>query len=1085
LQFPLPATILEGLGTGRRLPSVQCAAFASPLGIIVMLSLLTDPHRRHLLLTVAVGAGLVAYLTGSVRAVYGFDLTMLLALFGGLPIYYASLSSLLSRKITADLAVSLAAFAALYLGYTGMYEENMYLVAAEVIFIMLIGETLENFAVGRTRQGIAALLALRPETARVRRRHRHDDAHAHTHDHGPHSRHHHHDHEEVAHDRGYHDHRHDGHHHDDEHDHELVVPVDHIRSDDVVIVRPGDRIPVDGRVLSGTSSVDQSPITGESLPADKTPDDEVFAGTINQFGSLELAVERLGEDTTLEQIIHLVEEAEAAKAPTQRLADRYATWFVPIVLGLAGLTYLATGDTWFTSGSIIRAVAVLVVACPCALVLATPTAIAAGIGSLVRRGVLIKGGVIFERLGRLRAVVFDKTGTLTLARLRIAQIAATEGHGQLDVLRLAAAVERDSEHPIGRLIVERAEADGIERPATTGFTARPGMGAEANVESALVRVGSPRFIEQAGIGVSAEFAATMDELGQAGCTVVLVARGEELIGAVAVQDTVRPDAREAIGRIRALGIDRIVMLTGDNPAAAGSVAAYLDIDDTRASLLPPDKVEAVRQLQRDTPPVAMVGDGINDAPSLATADVGVAMAEIGTDVAIASADVVLVGDDLRKLPDAIETGRRALAIIWQNILAFALVFNGLAVAAASLGWIGPVAAAVVHQVGSLAVVLNSLRLLFDRRRFAARREAVRLWIERRRRRLAFAVVALALLVYAATGLHVVGVGEVAVVKQFGRIVRRAEPPGLHYRLPWPLGSHRIVRPDEVRRVEIGFRTSEGDFAEPPAYEWNVQHRGGRHERLSDESTVWTGDENLVDVSLVVQYRVADPVAALVGVGEFRSDGGSKWDMLVRDVAEAALRAEMARRPLEDILSARRPEIEAAVEDGLSSALARYRTGFTVERVCLSDVHPPLDVVPAFREVASALEQKEATINNAEAYQFEKEALALGEAVAKREGAEASGYDRTRTAAGNAERFSAVAGAYAEGREVTRLRIYLETVEKALAGRKKVILDRPPDGSRRQLLFGPKGGWTSLPRMPMEESGAALDESVGDQGSYRP
>jgi len=598
-----------------------------------MLSLLTDPHRRHLLLTLLVGAGLAAYLSGSITSIRGFDLAMLLALFGGFPIYYASLTSLVKRRITADLAVSIAAFAALYLGYTGRYSENMYLVAAEVIFIMLIGESLENFAVGRTRRGIAALLALRPETARVRRRHRHDHAHEpsrhHSHGHGSHA--------DREHDQDNDDD--DEQEHEDEaaHDHELIIPADQIRPDDVVIVRPGDRIPIDGRVLAGSSSVDQSPITGESLPADKTPGDEVFAGTINLYGSLELAVERLGEDTTLEQIIHLVEEAEAAKAPTQRLADRYATWFVPIVLATAALTWILTGETWFTSGNVVRAVAVLVVACPCALVLATPTAIAAGIGALVRRGVLVKGGVVFESLGRLRAVVFDKTGTLTLAKLRVARIVAAEGHGEADVLRLAAAVERQSEHPIGRLIVERADEDGIERLDVADFAARPGLGAEAAVAGARVRVGSPRFVEQAGARVPAEFQARLAELANAGCTVVLIARGEELIGAVAVEDTVRAEARGTVERLRELGIERIAMLTGDNPAAAGAVAEVIAIHDTRASLLPADKVEAVRQLQREAAPLAMVGDGINDAPSLAAADVGVAMAEIGTDVAIASA----------------------------------------------------------------------------------------------------------------------------------------------------------------------------------------------------------------------------------------------------------------------------------------------------------------------------------------------------------------------------------------------------------------------------------------------------------------
>ncbi|RMF94836.1 MAG: cation-translocating P-type ATPase, partial [Planctomycetota bacterium] len=289
-----------------------------------------DPHRRHFLLTVLVGAGLAAYVTGSVRALSGFDLALILALVGGYPIFATALGSLFRRKITADLAVALAALAALWIG--------QYDVAAEVIFIMLIGESLEHYAVGRTRAGVASLLALRPETARVRR-------------------------DDVV----------------------MVIPAKEIQSGDVVIVRPGDKIPVDGRVLTGASAVDQSTITGEHLPVDKAPGDEVFAGTINLNGSLEVAVERLGHETTLEKIIHLVEHAEEAKAPAQRLADRYASWFVPIVLAAAAAAYLITRD-------VTRSVTILVVACPCALVLATPTAVAATLGGLVRKGVLAKGG---------------------------------------------------------------------------------------------------------------------------------------------------------------------------------------------------------------------------------------------------------------------------------------------------------------------------------------------------------------------------------------------------------------------------------------------------------------------------------------------------------------------------------------------------------------------------------------------------------------------------------------------------------------------------------------------------------------------
>ncbi len=1019
-----------------------------------MFRIFDDPHRRHLVLTLVVGAGLVAYLTGSIESVYGFDFAMLLALVGGYPIYSEALLALARKKISADLAVSLAAVAAICI--------EQYVVAAEVIFIMLIGEALEHYAVDRTRTGIAALLALRPDQARVRRRHHH-----HPHEHEPHHKRDHH-----------HDHEHDN---EDGHEHEMVVPVEEIRADDVVIVRPGDRIPVDGRVLAGNSSVDQSPITGESLPADKTAGDEVFAGTINLYGALELSVERLGEDTTLEQIIHLVEEAEAAKAPTERLADRYAAWFVPIVLLAAALTYVFTGDTYFTSGDVVRAVAVLVVACPCALVLATPTAVAAGIGAMVRRGVLVKGGTVLESLGRLRSVVFDKTGTLTLARLRIAQIVPAPGRDETEVLQLGASVERHSEHPVGRLIVERARNERLVTLQTRDFVARPGLGAEAQLGGATVRVGSPRFMKQAGVAVSGELEAEGDRLSGQGCTVVLVARDAETVGAVAVSDTVRPEAKETVRQLRSLGIGRVAMLTGDNEAAARSVAASLAIDEVQSGLLPSDKVDAVRAVQREAAPAAMVGDGINDAPSLVAADVGVAMADIGSDVAIASADVVLVGDDLRKLADAVTCGRRMLRIIWQNILGFALVFNAAAVAAASLGWISPVVAAVVHQVSSLAVVLNSLRLLVDVRRWQERLDGLRQKLHRRRRWLLAAGSAAAVAAYLLSGVHVVRVGEVAVVQQFGKIVRASEPPGLHYRLPYPFGRHRKVRLREVRRVEVGFRTVPGTFEEPPAYEWNVQHRGGRTERQPEEATVLTGDENLADVTLTVQYRVTDPLAALFKVGRRQSDGSSKWDALVRAVAEAALREVMSRRPIETVLSSDRGEVEGAIHARVSAALAICDTGFSVEAVCLGDVHPPLEVVGSFRAVAGAREEKEAKINQAEAYQYEKEALARGEAKQTVLGAEARAQDRTERARGSADRFVATAEAHRQQPEVTRLRLYLQMVERSLAGRKKVILDRVPQGARRQLFLGRTGLLGALPPAPSEP----LPEDAQSRGFPEP
>ncbi len=395
------------------------------------------------------------------------------------------------------------------------------------------------------------------------------------------------------------------------------------------------------------------------------------------------------------------------------------------------------------------------------------------------------------------------------------------------------------------------------------------------------------------------------------------------------------------------------------------------------------------------------------------------------------------------------------------------VFNVLAVIGAALGWVSPLAGAVLHQISSLIVVLNSMRLLIDYHGWRHWWADWRAGLARRRRKLVAAAVLLALIGYAASGVHVVGIGQVAVVQQFGKIVHAAEPPGLHYRLPAPFGRHTIVNPGELRRVEVGFRTLPGEFAEPPAYEWNVQHRGGRFEGMSEESTVLTGDESLVDVTLTVQYRVVDPVAALVRVGQTEADGASKWDRLVRIYAESELRAVLTGRPVDDVLSTGRREIERAVLDRLQTEMQRCGTGFSIDSVCLADVHPPLEVVPAFREVAAAQEEKEAAINDAEAYQFETEALTEGEAVQRQLDAEGFGAEKTAKASGEAQRFMAIAEAHESGRNVNELRLHLETLEEMLAGRRKIIVDRANSGARRQVFLGPRAMWTIPRQEPIE------------------
>ncbi len=951
------------------------------------------------------GAGLAVYLTGCLRAIAGFDLALLLTVGGGLPIYRAALTGLARGRWSADLAIAVASIAALSIG--------QYAVAAGVIFITLVGEILVRFAVRQSRAGMESLRALRPAEARVRRG-----------------------------------------------GEERTVPLGEVRRGEVVVVRPGERIPVDGRVLDGRSSVDQCPMTGESLPVDKAPGDEVFAGTVNQHGTLDIEGVRMGEDTALARIIRLAEQAEAATAPSQRLADRYAAWFVPAVLLLAGLTWWGTRDA-------IRAVAVLVVACPCALILATPTAIAAGLGALVRRGVLVKGGAVLEQMARVRSMLFDKTGTLTLAQWRIAGVGGVPGYAPAGVVRLAAAVEQRAEHPIARLIVLLAEKNRMPPAEIEGFAAHPGRGAEARLGGALVRVGNAAYLRDAGVQTPDSLLAQAQEFGQQGCTVVYVAREVHALGVIAVQDTVRPEAAEALSALRAAGIERMAMLTGDTPEAARTVADTLGLHEIHSGLLPDEKVEIVRRVQRESGPVAVLGDGLKDAPSLAAADVGFALADVGADVAIEAADVVLVGADLRRAAEAVRMARRVRRTIRQSILGFALGFNVLAVAGAAAGWIHPVTAAILHQAGSLAVVLNSLRLLFDARGWRVRRHTLRHAVVGHLRPVAAAALALALAAYLFSGVFMVRPGEVAVVQHFGRTGREPAAPGLHYRLPPPFGLHRIVRPDAARRVAIGLR-------------------GDRHDGRGIGAALWGGDENLGEVRLAVHYHVADPRAAVFAVGQRTPTGADKWDELIRLTAESALRVELSGRAGDDALAAGRPAIEAAVLRRTTEALARVGAGLAVDAVCLGDMHPPTEVMPAFRETAAAREEKEALVHEAEASAYETLALARGRGRQVLLEAEAAKERRVTCAGGEAERFVATAAAYGEAPQVTAVRLHLASAEHWLAGRRKVILDPAGGGGRRLLWLGRNGLLDEPPAAaPWVETAEAPPPAAPDTGVETP
>ena len=576
---------------------------------------------------------------------------------------FAARSGLLSLKgFTLDTNFLMTAAA------VGAIAIAEYSEAAAVMFLFSLGSTLEAQTVDKTRRSIKSLVDAFPTYVTVRR---------------------------------------------DGETFDLELPK--VQVGDVVIIKPGDKLPVDGTVICGESTVNEAPITGESVPREKTKGDPVYAGSINGRGSLEIRATTTVEDNTVARIVHLVEEAQAQKAPSQRFSETFGRYYTPIVIGLAAMT-TALGPTVF-GGSyrswLVSALTLLVVSCPCALVISTPVAIVAAIGNAAKSGVLIKGGAHLEALGDVTVAAFDKTGTLTEGRLSICGVVPLNGHSEEEVLSIAAAAESRSEHPIADAIINRARETGAPEKHVSFFEAFPGKGARAVVNGGGFYVGSRRLMEESGVGIPDNTA--IDEMLARGCTVIYLSDENALWGAIGASDTVKNGAQEAISRLKKAGIERTVMLTGDTAQNARAVAEQLGIDEAHAELLPEDKVARLRDMVARGDKVLMVGDGINDAPALATAHVGVAMGGVGSPAAVEAADVALMADDIGMLPDAVSLSRRARSIIRQNV-AFALVVVVLLVVGALSKRIALAGGVLGHEASALLVIANSMRLLGRRDR---------------------------------------------------------------------------------------------------------------------------------------------------------------------------------------------------------------------------------------------------------------------------------------------------------------------------------------------------------------------------------
>ena len=584
-----------------------------------------------------------------------FDPAWITIVISGIPLLYLAIWRMIHNpgisKISSALLICIAMFAAIAIG-------DLF-AAGEVVFIMAIGALLEEATTNRAKKGLKKLISLAPTKGRRLM---------------------------------------DG--------KEEMIPAEEIRQGDILRILPGETIPVDGTIINGETSVDQSIMTGESLPVDKGVGEEVFCGTINRFGSIDISATKVGENSSLQKLIRMVQDAENKQAPMQRIADRVASWLVPVALLIAILAYVFTGN-------IVTAVTVLVVFCPCALVLATPTAIMAAIGQATKHGVIIKSGEALEKMGKVDTIAFDKTGTLTYGRLDVSDmISFDETISETDLLSLAASAEAKSEHPLGKAIVAYAKAKEVPLAESTAFKMTTGKGIFAEVDNRSLLCGNEKFLTENGVSIDNKVQSALERLRTQGKASILVAEGQKCIGVIALSDVLRPEAKDMVSRLSDMHT-RTVLLTGDHQKTSDYFARQVGISEVRAELLSEEKVRSIEKLQAENHKVCMIGDGVNDAPALKTADVSVAMGSMGSDIAVDAAEVALMSDDISKIPYLKRLSNATVKTIKASIT-LSMCINFVAIVLSLMEVLTPTTGALVHNAGSCFVVLIAA-LLYDRK----------------------------------------------------------------------------------------------------------------------------------------------------------------------------------------------------------------------------------------------------------------------------------------------------------------------------------------------------------------------------------